>query len=92
MSMSLAVSNVTSVTFMATTSGGGGGWLCIELKTQLERVPGETRTITEYSTVQFQTRDPKVFDHFRDIERVCNGPVGSLRAKPEGSEASDQQS
>ena len=87
MSTNVAITDVVEVGFSTTANKGPGGWLNIEVKTS--RGYGEA---VGFSSVMLQTYDAEVFDHFRDIERVCNGPVGSLRAKPEGSEASDQPS
>jgi hypothetical protein len=36
----------------------------------------------DYVYVNFGTSDPAVFDHFRDIERLTTGPIGSLHTEP----------
>ena len=61
-----------------TIRGGNGGRLVIRLKCQAYL----SREV-DVSWVHLETFNPKVFDHFCDIERLVKGPIGSLRPQPE---------
>jgi len=54
-----------------------GGWLSVVVGTGKNEFGSPD--LVEFT---IHTWDNAVFDHFRDIERLANGPTGSLRAKP----------
>jgi len=64
------------------TNDKEGGWLSIVAETGTN-IHGST----DPCEFIIHTWDPLLFDHFRDIERLANGPIGSLRAKPPKEEA-----
>jgi len=59
-----------------------GGWLNVTIEA------GKNK-FGQPDTVEFRisTWSREVFDHFRDIERIASGPIGSLSYKPPEEEA-----
>ena len=80
MSASVTTHQATGIKFRTGSHDhGNGGWLTIT-------VP-HGDSIMSVDDVYIHTSSPAVLDHFRDIERVANGPIGSLRPKPPEEEA-----
>ena len=77
MSTGTFVHGVVGVEF-GTIHGNVGGTLAVRVVTY-----DITTNQYENSWMHLVTFDPKVFDHFRDIERLVKGSIGSLSAKPE---------
>lgn len=65
----------------AHTNDSEGGWISIVAETGTN-----AHGSTDPCEFIIHTWDSKLFDHFCDIARVANGPVGSLRPEPDPQE------
>jgi hypothetical protein len=68
--------DITEVKITAEGSAKGGS---LVLRVKTKDITGGTALS---SWVYLETYDVEVFDHFRDIERLTTGPIGSLHTEP----------
>ena len=75
MTMSITTHWATGISFRTHTHiQHEGGWLQVTVR------HGES--VLDEDDIFIHAPDNVVFDHFRDIERLTNGAIGSLRAEP----------
>lgn len=75
MTASVTIHEATGLKFRSGEhSHNSGGWLKVTIP--------HSDSILDEDEIFIHTTDPAVLDHFRDIERVANGAIGSLRAEP----------
>lgn len=79
MNVSISTHQATSIRFNAYphVAPGDGGYLTINVGTD----GSESDLVAPFSVI-IHTWDLALWDHFRDLERVTAGPIGSLHAKP----------